>query len=271
VFEPQLGVSLHNVSTDLTPELMGQLAASQIATLEVSARLFTGAEARRSTLPVLQDLVHRGPVRAATIHAEFGASYDLSSLDGKTQQRARDVIRAAIELAAAVEAETVVVHASAEPIAPSERAQRLAQARASLREVAAWCAAASKRAAIELLPRTCLGNTVDDLERLLEGLDPAIVGVCLDTNHLMDRPQSLAQVVRDLGERLIALHMSDYDGVDEQHALPGTGVLDWASFVHALHEIDYQGPFNYECRIPGDTPAARIAALETNYRWLSTL
>jgi sugar phosphate isomerase/epimerase len=87
----------------------------------------------------------------------------------------------------------------------------------------------------------------------------------------MDRPQELAQTVRALGDTLIATHMSDYDGVDEQHRMPGSGVLDWASFLQALREIDYQGPFNYECGIPGDTVAERIAALQENYCWLSAL
>jgi sugar phosphate isomerase/epimerase len=207
----------------------------------------------------------------ATIHAQFGLAYDLSALDEETQRDARAVVRAAIDLAVALDAQAIVIHASAEPIAPPERGQRLAQARATLDDIAAWCAAAGRRAAIELLPRTCLGNTVPELLALLAGLDSAVLGVCLDTNHLMDRPQDLAETVCALDDRLIALHMSDYDGIDEQHGMPGTGVLDWASFLQALREVDYAGPFNYECGIPGDTPQERIAALEENYRWLSAL
>ncbi|MBN1641770.1 MAG: sugar phosphate isomerase/epimerase [Anaerolineae bacterium] len=271
MFQPRLGVSLHTIATDLTPDLMRALAGSQIATLEVSARLFADAAVRRAALPLLQELVRGSGIRVATIHAQFGQVYDLSSPVEETQRAAHATLRAAIELAVALDAQTVVLHASAEPIAPSERAQRLAQARATLGDVVAWCAAAGRRAAIELLPRTCLGNRVEELAALLDGLDGAVLGVCLDTNHLMDRPQDLAQTVRTLDETLIALHMSDYDGIDEQHALPGTGVLDWASFLQALREIDYQGPFNYECGIPGDSVAARIAALEENYRWLSAL
>ena len=39
MFRPQLGVSLHTLSTDLTGELMQAIAGSLIATLELSARL----------------------------------------------------------------------------------------------------------------------------------------------------------------------------------------------------------------------------------------
>ena len=87
----------------------------------------------------------------------------------------------------------------------------------------------------------------------------------------MDRPQDLARAVRQLGDRLITLHLSDYDGIDEKHELPGQGVLDWKSFMQALRDINYGGPFNYECKIEGETVAARIQTLEDNFAWLSRL
>jgi hexosaminidase len=112
---------------------------------------------------------------------------------------------------------------------------------------------------------------VEELLTLLARFDPSVFGVCLDTNHLMDRPQTLPQVVHNLGDRLFTLHLSDYDGVDEQHALPGLGVLDWAAFTQALQDIGYTGPFNYECRIDGASVQDRIDTLEQNFAWISAL
>lgn len=120
-------------------------------------------------------------------------------------------------------------------------------------------------------PRTCLGNSIDELLKLIDGLDPDVAGICLDTNHLMDRYQDLAHTVRQLGERLFTLHLSDYDGIDEKHDLPGKGVLDWESFMQALRDINYTGPFNYECKIKGETIAERLRSLEENFEWLSRL
>jgi hypothetical protein len=42
----------------------------------------------------------------------------------------------------------------------------------------------------------------------------------------MDRYRDLAHTVRQLGDSLSTLHLSDYDGIDEKHELPGKGVLD---------------------------------------------
>ncbi len=87
----------------------------------------------------------------------------------------------------------------------------------------------------------------------------------------MDRHAALGDVVRDLGDRIFTLHLSDYDGVDEKHWVPGEGVIDWTAFMRALHEIGYTGPFNFECNLPGETPARRLEALEGCFQWLCSL
>ena len=78
----------------------------------------------------------------------------------------------------------------------------------------------------------------------------------------MDRWRTLPDVVRRLGARLMALHLSDYDGVDEKHDMPGRGVLHWKSFMQTLRDVEYDGPFNYETRPDGETAAAQIESLE---------
>jgi sugar phosphate isomerase/epimerase len=87
----------------------------------------------------------------------------------------------------------------------------------------------------------------------------------------MDRYRDLPQIVRALGDRLVTLHLSDYDGVDEKHELPGRGVVDWKEFMQALRDIDYSGPFNYESKADGNNPAERVASFEENFKWLRSL
>jgi len=255
---------------NLSIALLEAVTNSRIATLEISDWLFD-AHDREVALTLLNAFLEPDTLRAMTIHARFGSAYDLSSLDPETRQRGLGAIDSALDLARTLNAPIIVVHASAEPIAPDQRRQRLDQAREMLVRVSARCQQAGKQMAVELLPRTCLGNTVDELWALLEGLDRRTCGVCLDTNHLMDRHRSLPQVVRRLGDRLLTLHLSDYDGIDEQHALPGQGVLDWRAFMQALQAIDYAGPFNYESRFEEKTIRERIERLENNFDWLSAL
>ena len=127
------------------------------------------------------------------------------------------------------------------------------------------------RAALELLPRLCMGNTAADLTAMFDGFPP-VFGACLDVNHLMGQYRELPAVIDKLGTRLITLHISDYDGVDERHWMPGTGVIGWPGVIAALRDIGYHGPFNYEIRRDDKIEfPARIADIEANYRWITSL
>ncbi|NOZ21191.1 MAG: sugar phosphate isomerase/epimerase [Planctomycetes bacterium] len=270
MFEPILGVSLHNIVTEITKDGLTAIAASRIRTLEVPPRLFEGEDYRQS-VDWVRGMCTEAGIRVATVHVPFGGACDISVLDETAREGAVDTLDSSTNLAIDLDAAMLIVHASAEPIASEERSRRLEQARKSLSEITSRCARLGKRVAVELLPRTCLGNSVEELLALVDGLDPEQCGVCLDTNHLMDRYETLPQGVRTLGKRLFALHLSDYDGVDEKHQLPGRGVIDWRAFVGALRDIDYQGPFNYECKLDGETVEERIRSLEANVNWLCGL
>jgi len=269
MFETGLGASLHTIEKNLTPEAIAAAAASRIATVEIHPILFE-KDSDGSMRAALKETLRRTGIRPMTVHAPFGGAYDLSSLDEAVRREGLKVVLAAVDLAAEFGAPMVVVHASAEPIAPEERPRRLEASRDSLRQVGERCAATCRRAAVELLPRTCLGNTVEELLALLEGLPESVFGVCLDVNHLMDRMPALPEAIRALGSRLITTHLSDYDGVDEKHWLPGKGSIDWAAALAALKEIGYAGPMNFECSLPGETPTERVRALEASWDWLCT-
>ena len=267
MFRPALGVSLHTVVTPLTGADQDLLERTGIRTVEILATRLFGGEARA----VLDRMLARANVRAATVHCPFGGSLDISSLQAVVCEAGRGVLQESLSLAAELSARMIVVHASAEPIADGERATRLARSRESLAQVAEQCQQADVRIAVELLPRSCLGNTVDELFELLNGLPEHTFGVCLDVNHLMNRYGGLPDAVARLGERLFTLHLSDYDGVDEKHWMPGEGVIDWRGFMLALQDIGYRGPFNYEAKLRGDTPAERIRDLESNFTMLTGL
>jgi len=267
VYQPKLGVSLHTLAPEVTEDLCQAVAASGIATLEVSPNLLDKTD-REASKALIKDMTSRHEVRVASVHTLFGGPYDFSHLDEEAFAQAVTHAAASVDLAAELDADMIVVHASAEPITPEDRPKRLAQARRGLCEIGALCEQAGKKIAVELLPRTCLGNTAEELCELLDGLSQETFGVCLDVNHLMDRQRELPANVQTLSGRLIALHLSDYDGVDEKHWLPGSGVIEWPAFMRALGEAGYKGPFNYECRLEGETQEEKIKSLEANFAWL---
>ncbi len=100
-----------------------------------------------------------------------------------------------------------------------------------------------KRIALENLPRTCLGRTSQEMERLTEG--GALCGICMDTTHMFhETPQAFLQ---RCGQWVINTHLSDYlNGQNECHWVPGTGSLNWREILENLAALGYAGTYNFE-------------------------
>ena len=257
-----LGVSLHTLDPEQHLATAERLAGSSVKAVELWEPDFDKGEHH---VAEMRRLLAAAGVEAGTVHAAFGGALDPSSPDPAVRAAGIQAFSAALDLAVRMQARIVVVHASAEPIPDEERAARMAEAKRSIRTMADMAGNAGCRIAVELLPRTCLGNSAQELPALLEGVDPSTAGACLDTNHLMDGFATLPDAVRSFGPRLIALHCSDYDGVDEKHWPPLRGVIDWPAFLAALQDVGFPGPLNYEATLDGETPAERLAFLEDNY------
>jgi len=52
--------------------------------------------------------------------------------------------------------------------------------------------------------------------------------------------------VKKLADKIITVHVSDYDFINERHWLPGEGKVDWNALYEALKAVNYSGPWMYE-------------------------
>lgn len=261
------GASLIFVPGDLDEAIYTELATAGLETFEISASKLSQVKQRQT----FKQLASRQGPKASSLHAQFGAEYDLSRLEIDRWQFAVNRAVETVEVATELDIPIIVFHASFEPVLPDERSRRIDQALKGLSLIGQKARLRGRRIAIEYLPRSCLGNNLAELNLLIDRLGDETFGVCLDVNHLMAQHAELPQIVQLLGARLIATHLSDYDGVDEKHWLPGKGVLNWPGFMHTLREIDYKGPFTYECNLEGDSLADKLAKLRENYTWLSSI
>ncbi len=208
-------------------------------------------------------------LRPWSIHAPFGAESDIGSAESDIRERALSEARRQLDRLRMLGGRCLVVHPSAEPIEASERAARLRQSQESLRRLADAVSPDEEAVlAVEILPRTCLGHDSEELLALIEPFDPRCVGVCLDVNHANLR-EDLVAATRRLGPRIVTTHISDNDGDDERHWLPGKGVIPWREWVEALLATGYDGPLVYElgCRKVADPPGSMdqmLAALRAN-------
>lgn len=266
----KLAVSLHTISRNLTKELIDAVIESGIHSLEILSSRFDNDtfEKNRSAL---KNHINNGNLKISSIHLPFGGSLAIASLDDECRKNAEDAIEKAINDALDFNAGTIVVHASAEPIEPKDRKPMIAQGTQTLKIFEKIARENSIKFAIELLPRTCIGNTSEELFQMISELDKNHFGICLDVNHLMENFDQLPDEIRKISDSLFELHISDYDGIDEKHWMPGQGVIDWKELMKALDDIDFNGLFNYEAHIPGDSDKGKIEQLEKNFKWLSNI
>lgn len=177
-------------------------------------------------------------------HIPFGTDWDPSSEDTRVREI---VIRKVSDMFAILHEwgiRTAVFHPSWEPVLPEERERRLELCKTTLNVLGNMASELGIRLAVECLPRTCIGNRASEIEYLVAN-HPGL-GICCDVNHLFqERPQ---QFIDRVGSRIVTTHISDNDGIDEKHWLPGDGVIHWREVISSLTSAGYTGPFMYEAR-----------------------
>jgi protein FrlC len=83
--------------------------------------------------------------------------------------------------------------------------------------------------------------TVEDGLRMIGEIGSERLGILLDTGHANVNGENLAEVVVGLKGVPFHIHIDDNNGDSDAHLIPGEGSIDFAPFVKALKEIDYQG------------------------------
>ena len=176
---------------------------------------------------------------------------DLSSEDASLRERTLVYYEGLIAKGTSVGIQRFVVHPSGEPIPAETRAARLEHAKDSLKKLADIAEAHGAVIAVEDLPRSCLANTADELAEIVSADEK--LRVCFDVNHLLQGTH--ADFLEKLGNKIVTLHISDYDFKDEKHWLPGEGDIDWQSLYQGLVKVGYDGMWLYEL---GQTPPRHL-------------
>lgn len=194
-----------------------------------------------------------------SVHMPYSRTLDISMIDDVKRTENVQYMKDMMRVAGRFQPQYLVLHPSAEPIAPDEREQRLANSHASIGELAPVAKEIGAVLCIENLPRTCLGQNGEEMMRLIEGYDE--VGLCFDTNHLIY--QSHADYLKAVEKgKIKTVHLSDYDFADERHLIPGEGLIDNQALWAGIKENGYDGIMMFECYgEPAQLDTARLILL----------
>lgn len=232
-----------------TVEELRQARADGLQWIEVAVNQCYRGVPNEEKFPRMRQMKERldsAGMQVWSVHLPFSRQLDISVSDDS--QRAKNVavlskmIRWSCELYAP---QRLVLHPSSEPIADSLREQRIENAIASIRALKTVADAEGVELCVENLPRTCLGNTPEELVRIVDAVPG--VGVCFDTNHYTQG--TIPHFIEVAGRRIRTVHISDYDFVNECHWLPYEGQIDWGMFRQdLLIKAGYDGVLMYEVK-----------------------
>lgn len=189
-----------------------------------------------------------------SIHLPFGHEWDVSTVDSSSRKEIVEFHKGWLKWVQEWNVNRVIIHPSFEPIADEERSKRMEACKDSLSLLAETAKRENIQICVEDLPRTCLGNTSDEINEIISAHED--LRVCLDVNHLLS--ETTPTFIEKVGNKIITVHMSDYDGIDEKHWLPGKGIIEWNAVIQGLVNIGYKGPFMFEVRQGENQPTQLI-------------
>ena len=216
-----------------------------IACIEIGSGVFSKKTPmeREAWIADIKQKTEKSGIKVWSIHLPFSRIYDISSVNDTHRV---DMIKECSDIIALCEPlnpSKFVIHGSSEPISDEQRPGRMANCIASLRILTTEAKKYDAKIAIECLPRTCLGNTADEIIMIVDAVGNGLE-VCFDSNHLLkEKPE---EFVAKAGNLITTVHISDYDGIDERHWLPGMGIISWTNVLAELVKSGYQGPFMFE-------------------------
>jgi len=236
----------------LTAENLPLYKSAGIECVEIS---YPNVDALKESEAICNGLNNEYGIELWSIHLPFSRKLDISVTDDEARRFIIDTNASLIREAAKFGVKVAVLHPSSEPITDEDRPERLRRSRDAIIELNAVCCEAGMKLAVENLPRTCLCNRYTEMIGLLRGTG---AGIVFDANHsLVDDNVEFLAALADSGIEILSLHLSDYDGIDERHRLPGEGINDWKALLAILEKVNYKGPLMYEvpmkpktCEVP---------------------
>ncbi|MBE6406954.1 MAG: sugar phosphate isomerase/epimerase [Lentisphaerae bacterium] len=226
----------------VTPALAEAFRKSKFRNLEISflACVEENEEARLAC-SLMRSLLKEGKIRSASVHLPFfggGKVWDPSVLDEEQRKEIMGRFAKLIRDNADMMAPNVTLHASHEP-PMEEHPQRIDQVCRSIEDLLPVAEEMNFSINVEYLPRTCIGNSVKELQTITSRFDAEHVGICFDVNHTMDRYKEIPDMITELAPRIRTFHISDYDGIDELHWMPGQGINDWQAIMQRIKAIEH--------------------------------
>ena len=172
------------------------------------------------------------------------ATFSNAVTDGERREAAVRETDAALQLARQIPFDVLVVHLGTPASKNNPGDNNRAAAVRSLDAICQLAEPLGVRVAVEVIPNA-LSDASSLVAMLERDIDVRHAGICLDLGHahLMG---DVADTIETASEHLIATHVHDNHGRDDEHLVPYLGSIDWDLALMSFQKIGYDGTYLFE-------------------------
>ena len=243
-------IGISSCGADLSDDLFADYKSAGIQAIEIS---FGHKPDKALDFTEIKRLSDAYGIELWSFHLPFAPFAELDLSHPKLCDQTVEYFKDLIKKGSAIGIKHFVAHPSGEPVFDEQRDSRLECSKKSVARLAEYAKDFGAVICIENLPRSCIGRNSEEMLAILSAHED--LRCCFDTNHLLSHEEP-HEFIRKLGKRIVTLHVSDYDFLDERHWLPGEGDADWQKIYQALCDIEYEGIWMYELSL--NTPSSIV-------------
>jgi sugar phosphate isomerase/epimerase len=193
------------------------------------------------------------PIDAAFPPGPSSAGYSIAASDRDRRDAAVREAEYALRIADRIPFEVLVVHLGTPAAREAPGDNHRASAVRSFEDLCALAAPRRVMVAAEVI-RNRLSDAASLVAMLERDIDTRHAGICFDFGHA-HLLGDVADAVETAAEHIVATHVHDNRGREDQHLVPGRGTIDWDAALITMQKIGYSGTYLMELANTGD-PAA---------------
>ncbi|MDW8034495.1 MAG: sugar phosphate isomerase/epimerase [Nitrososphaerota archaeon] len=233
-----------------------RFSINKVRFIEISfehlSKLSQNGEADFNALKRVKELEESLGVDIVQVHGPLGdIEFDFASEDNNRRDKALKKVFSWIKCVSEFEWGVFVLHTAR--INPSQEYNslnllekiRFANIR-FFKEISKYASDYDVKVAVENRLESSYGALPKDLIELITNVGSEHLGICFDTGHAHVNKLDVKSTLREIKEFLIATHVHDNNGFEDQHLPPMIGSMDWNSLISSFVEINYLEPLILE-------------------------